>query len=154
MLLSLKWYFCLIICNAPATRYCLFQLCYCCWKYSIIFIHCHCARKENIIHTEYIIVSFEICIMYGMSTTAVCLIFKLCSCNRYKERAEVRQRLRQSNTLVMRRKSIEDMIQARKKSMENRAERNNTEDLTEERSRFMHYYNRYQNHLESIKVCV
>lgn len=38
--------------------------------------------------------------------------------------------------------------------MENRAERNDTEDLTEERSRFMHYYNRYQNHLESIKVCV
>eukprot|EP00731_Ephydatia_muelleri_P020035 Em0012g860a len=73
-------------------------------------------------------------------------------CNRYKERAEVRQRLRQSNTLVMRRKSIEDMIQERKKSMENRAERNDTEDLTEERSRFMHYYNRYQNHLESIKI--
>ena len=39
--------------------------------------------------------------------------------------------------------------------MENWTEkRRDIEDFTEEGSRFMHYYNRYQNHLQSIRVCV
>eukprot|EP00731_Ephydatia_muelleri_P020033 Em0012g858a len=55
-------------------------------------------------------------------------------CNRYKEKAAAKRLLKESRIYQeeFRRRSMEDVIEAKK--------------------RFIHYYNRYQNHLQSIKI--
>lgn len=44
------------------------------------------------------------------------------------------------------------MIKTRKCIEDKTQKRRSTEELTEDRARFMHYYNHYQNHLQSIEI--
>ena len=135
-------------------------------------------------HTDALITSFAsvCCIRIFCGCMQDYVWYYTYSCNRYKERAEARKRLMTSKSLETRRTSVESMIEARRhQSVEGMIEarryqsvegtgfagQKNVEVVSEagiaamerrktaeDQNRFMHYYNRYDNHLQSIKVCL